>query len=169
MKKLLFVLAIGCGMVATKASAAGLGFSIGHTSASSSTTRLGLVSEFKRAWWVSERGQLSGYWNAGYTYWNGRKSADNHSLSISPVWRYSFNQGLVRPYIEAGIGVALFHKTRIERRRLGSALQFEDRLGFGVQRGMHELGVQVVHYSNGGLKKPNAGIENYSVHYRLNY
>lgn len=140
---------------------------LGHTEESTSTLRIGLQKEFQSRWWQTDVGALTGYWDAGYTFWKGDKGSDNHSISASPVLVYEFNGDVFKPYLEAGIGVSLFKDSRIEDRRLGSSFQFEDRLGFGVRFYDQAIGLRAIHYSNGGLKKPNNGIESYSLHYRI--
>lgn len=159
--------ALVLGLSVQQAAAVDLTAAVGRTEKSTSTLRIGLQKDFQSRWWQSDVGALTGYWDAGYTFWQGDKRSDNHSLSFSPVLVYEFNADVFKPYIEAGIGVSLFENTRIESRRLGSSFQFEDRLGFGVRFYNQALGVRAMHYSNGGLKSPNDGIEAYSLHYRI--
>lgn len=140
---------------------------VGRTDKSTSTLRIGLKKDFQSRWWQSDVGALTGYWDAGYTYWEGDKESNNHSLSVSPVLVYEFSGERVKPYLEAGIGVAAFRHTRIESRNLSTAVQFEDRLGVGLRFRNQTLGLRVMHYSNAGLKRPNDGIEMYSLHYSL--
>jgi lipid A 3-O-deacylase len=84
------------------------------------------------------------------------------------VFVYEFAGERLRPFIEAGIGVAVFADTQIEDRDLGSMFQFEDRLGVGLRFGRgHTLGLRAIHYSNAGIKTPNDGVEVYSLYYRL--
>jgi len=116
----------------------------------------------------SDVGRLTGYWSGAYTYWEGDHRAGASSLSFSPVFVYEFAGESVKPYIEAGIGVAAFSRTRLEDNNLGQAFQFEDRLGFGLRfNGGHEVGIRAMHYSNAGLSDHNDGIENYSLHYTM--
>lgn len=138
----------------------------GVTRESTEVLRLALQQDFQRSWWQSSSGRLTGYWDAGYTYWFGDKSASNHSLSFAPVFVYEFAGERVRPYVEAGIGLALFESTEHESHDLGSSFQFEDRLGFGLRFAGQEIGVRAVHYSNAGIKQPNDGAETYTLHYR---
>lgn len=146
--------------------AADLVLAIGQSGESTPVYRLGLQWDWQKRWWESSRGHLSGYWDTGYSFWKGDESSSNHSLSFSPVLVYEFAGERLRPYIEAGIGVALFSRTTVEGNDLSTAFQFEDRLGFGVRFGVHELGIRAIHYSNAGLKRPNDGVESYSLHYR---
>jgi lipid A 3-O-deacylase len=150
------------------AQAAGLEFAVGHTSESTMTYRLGLKSDWDKSWLQSDVGRLTGYWDGAYTYWEGDKSSASNSLSFSPVLVYEFAGESVKPYLEAGIGVALFSHTEVEGNRLGSAFQFEDRLGFGLCfAGGHEVGIRATHYSNAGISSRNDGVESYALHYTM--
>ena len=150
------------------AQAAGLEFAVGHTSESTMTYRLGLKSDWDKSWLQSDVGRLTGYWDGAYTYWEGDKSSASNSLSFSPVLVYEFAGESVKPYLEAGIGGALFSHTEVEGNRLGSAFQFEDRLGFGLRfAGGHEVGIRATHYSNAGISSNNDGVESYALHYTM--
>lgn len=150
------------------AQAADVSLSVGETGDSTMVYRLGLQSNWDKSWWQSSVGRLTGYWDGAYTYWQGDETASNHSLSFSPVFVYEFAGQSVKPYIEAGIGVAAFSSTEIESNNLGSSFNFEDRVGFGLRfAGGHEVGVRAIHYSNAGIKQPNDGVESYSLHYRM--
>ncbi|UFH48661.1 acyloxyacyl hydrolase [Pseudomonas sp. KNUC1026] len=150
------------------AQADGVTFSAGETGESTQVYRLGYQIDWDKSWLQSGAGRLTGYWDAGYTYWDGDKHSSVHSVSFAPVFRYEFGNGSIKPFIEAGIGVSLFSQTQVEDNKLGSSFNFEDRLGLGVQLpGGHELSVRAIHYSNGGIKEPNDGIEAYSLNYKL--
>lgn len=169
MKKLCLavVAAATLGYVFT-AQAADVTFAVGQTSDSTMTYRLGLESAWDASWWQTSVGRLTGYWDAGYTYWDGDKTSSNHSLSFAPVFVYEFAGDSVKPYIEAGIGVAAFANTELENNDLGSSFQFEDRIGFGLRfAGGHEVGIRAIHYSNAGLSQPNDGVESFALHYRM--
>lgn len=152
------------------AHAMGVTAAVGQTGESTMTYRLGVQFEFGASWWQTSVGRLTGYWDAGYTYWKGDEASSNHSLSIAPVFVYEFNGDSVKPYLELGVGIAGFDSTEIEDRELGSSFQFEDRIGAGLRFAVgHELGIRAIHYSNAGLKQPNDGVESYAVHYRLDF
>ncbi len=155
------------GLSVQQVAAVELTAAVGRTEKSTSTVRLGLQKDFKSRWWQTDVGALTGYWDAGYTFWKGDKGSDNHSLSASPVLVYEFNGEVFKPYLEAGVGVAFFENTRVENRRLGSAFQFEDRFGFGMRFYDQAIGLRAIHYSNGSVKAPNDGINAYSLHYRV--
>ncbi|MCV4285930.1 acyloxyacyl hydrolase [Pseudomonas capsici] len=146
----------------------GVEFSVGHTSQSTMTYRLGVQFDWDKSWLKSDVGRLTGYWDGAYTYWDGDKRSSNNSLSFSPVFVYEFAGQSVKPYIEAGIGVSVFSNTQVEDNKLGSAFNFEDRIGFGLRfAGGHEIGIRATHYSNAGIKQPNDGIESYALHYKM--
>ena len=151
------------------AQAMDLSVAIGQTGDSTMTYRLGAQFDFKRSWFASDVGRLTGYWDAGYTYWEGDITASNHSVSLSPVFVYEFAGERFKPYIEAGIGVAAFSSTELEDNDLATSFQFEDRLGVGVRFAGQEIGIRALHYSNAGIKQPNQGVENYTLHYRMSF
>ncbi len=167
MKKLVGLaaaVALSLGSV-TAVQAAGLSVSVGQTGDSTMVYRLGAQFDFNSRWFESSVGHLTGYWDAGYTYWQGDDTATNHSISFAPVFVYEFAGQNVKPYLEAGIGVAAFSSTRLESNDLGSSFQFEDRIGAGLRfAGGREVGIRAIHYSNAGIKQPNDGVEAYSLH-----
>lgn len=168
MHKLIALLTIaGFSMGAATAQAADVAFSVGSTNDSNMTYRLGLQCDFERNFVESSSGRLTGYWDTAYTYWQTNKTASNNSLSLTPVFVYEFAGETVKPYVEAGIGVALFSDTELDDQDLGSSFQFEDRLGVGLRFNGHEVGLRAMHYSNAGLNSANDGVENYSLHYAV--
>ena len=140
---------------------------VGATGQGEMTWRASLSRDWDRRWWEGNTGYLSGYWDAAYTYWEGGdEAAGAHSLSFSPVLVYQFHGQRLQPFVEFGIGVALFSKTDVGNRSLGSSFNFEDRLGAGViLPSGSRLGVRAIHYSNAGIKQPNDGIESYALFY----
>jgi lipid A 3-O-deacylase len=154
---------------ALSAQAADVTAAIGQSGDSTMVYRLGSQWDWDSAWMQSDSGRLTGYWDLGYTYWDGDETASNHSVSFSPVFVYEFAGETVKPYVEAGIGVALFSSTELEDNNLSSSFQFEDRLGAGVRFAGQEIGVRAIHYSNAGIKQPNDGAEAYTLHYRTRF
>lgn len=143
-----------------------LGGAVGVTGQGDMTYRVGLGFDWRQAWWKTGRGHVGGYWDAGYTYWEGGDYAGAHSLSLSPVFVYQFAGGSIQPFVELGVGVAFFSKTRVGDKRLGSSFNFENRIGVGVRlAGGHRIGLRASHYSNAGIEKPNDGIESYALYY----
>ena len=148
MKKLLplAVLAALSSVHVASAQAADVSAAVGATGQSGMTYRLGLSWDWDKSWWQTSTGRLTGYWDAGYTYWEGGdEGAGKHSLSF-----------------------AAFSGTRVGDQNLGSSLNFEDRIGAGLKfANGQSVGVRAIHYSNAGLKQPNDGIESYSLFYKI--
>ncbi len=142
---------------------------VGQSGDSTLVYRLGAQWAWNTRWWQSHIDRLIGYWDAGYTYWDGDEMASNHSLSFAPVFVYEFAGDRAKPYIEAGIGAAFFSSTEVEGNDLSSSFQFEDRIGAGLRFAGQEIGIRAMHYSNAGTKQPNDGVENYTLHYRARF
>lgn len=168
MKKILSLAAAAAlGLSSLSAQAVDFTAAVGQSGDSDMVYRLGAQLNWDKSWMQSDVGRLTGYWDAGYTYWDGDETSSNHSLSFTPVFVYEFAGETVKPYIEAGIGVAFFENTELEDNDLGSSFQFEDRLGVGLRFSGQEVGIRAVHYSNAGIEQPNDGVEAYTLHYRL--
>ena len=135
MKRLFCLAAIAAALMGHSftAQAAGVEFGVGQTGDSTMTYRLGMQLDWDKSWWQSDVGRLTGYWSGAYTYWDGDDKSSNHSLSFSPVFVYEFAGQSVKPYVELGVGVAVFATTEVEHNDLGSAFQFEDRFGAGLR------------------------------------
>jgi lipid A 3-O-deacylase len=169
-KRLFCLAAIGAALLGHSftAQAAGVEFGVGATSDSTMTYRLGLNFDWDKSWLQSDVGRVTGYWSGAYTYWQGDKTAGASSLSFSPVFVYEFSGQSIKPYVEAGIGVALFSRTRLEDNNIGESFQFEDRVGFGLRfAGGHEIGIRATHYSNAGINSNNDGVESFALHYTM--
>ena len=144
-----------------------LSSSVGSTSQGGLTARAGVNVNWGSSWLQSRIGKLTGYWDFGYTFWEaGRKAGARHSLSFAPVFIYEFGTSHIKPFIELGVGLAVFSGGDAGDRALGSAFNFEDRLGAGLKIGeTQKVGVRAIHYSNAGIKEPNDGIESFSLFY----
>ena len=170
MKKILSLAAAAVlGLSSLSAQAVDFTAAIGQSGDSTMVYRLGAQWDWDKSWWQSSVGRLTGYWDAGYTYWDGDETSSNHSLSFTPVFVYEFAGETVKPYVEAGIGVAAFANTELEDNNLGSSFQFEDRIGLGLRFSGQEVGIRAIHYSNAGIKQPNDGVEAYTLHYRTSF
>jgi lipid A 3-O-deacylase len=92
-------------------------------------------------------------------YWNG-KNNENFGIACSPVFTYCFTTfETFTPYLEAGIGISIFNKTKIDSRDLTTNFLFENRIGTGIKMGNWDLSFRYMHYSNASIKKPNDGID----------
>lgn len=117
--------------------------------------------------WLERNGMhISGYWDANLAQWRGNAYQDVNGqhqnitvINLTPVFRYerADKKGW---YAEGGIGVSLFSELYDnDSNRLSTHFQFGDHLGAGyVFDNKWELGAKIQHYSNGGYKKPNSGV-----------
>lgn len=166
MKKMLIAAACLCG-ITLNAQATEISGAIGATSQGGLTARAGLGFNWDKAWLESSTGKLTGYWDLGYTYWEGGDEAGGrHSLSFAPVFVYEFGSGQLKPFLEAGVGISVFSGTTAGDQKFGSAFNFEDRIGAGLKIGdTQKVGLRATHYSNAGISEPNDGIESYALFY----
>jgi lipid A 3-O-deacylase len=155
------------GAVSSGAQATEFSGAVGATSQGGLTARAALGFGWDKAWLEGSTGKLTGYWDLGYTYWeSGKEAGARHSVSFSPVFVYEFGHGEIKPFIEAGVGVAMFSGTTAGDQKFGSSFNFEDRIGVGLKLGdTQRVGIRATHYSNAGIKEPNDGIESYALFY----
>ncbi|NNL96449.1 MAG: acyloxyacyl hydrolase [Xanthomonadales bacterium] len=132
--------------------------------------RLGVQWDFKTTFWQSRDSKLSGYFEASVNRWDSRVD-DVTAIAFSPVFVLEFKQASsgFRPYIEAGVGVALLSEKRAGGRGLGSSWQFEDRIGFGFASDKYDFHYRYMHYSNADIEKPNQGIDAHVIGVSISY
>ena len=80
--------ALAAALLATPAVGAELSAAVGATGQGGATLRIGASKPWEARWFDSGTGHLSGYWDAGYTYWVGGKEASGaHYASLNkPVF-----------------------------------------------------------------------------------
>ena len=136
--------------------------------------RVGTIWNWDKQWFADGNWLVTGFWNASVGSWDGNSAiGDNQTITdigITPVFRLQQkNMSGFAPYAEAAIGLHLITPTHINAdRKFGSALQFGDHVGLGVRFGdrqQFDLGYRFQHLSNGGIKKPNQGINFNQVHF----
>ena len=122
--------------------------------------RIGYQWDFNRTLWQGEHADIGGYFEASLNHWDSPFD-DVTAAAISPVFRLTFGSALgsYRPYIEAGIGLALLSDDRVGGRGLGSSWQFENRIGLGLASARFDFHYRYMHYSNADIEKPNHGID----------
>lgn len=122
--------------------------------------RLGLQHAFANPLWQGRRTRLHLYLEGSLNHWDGEDTNLN-AIAFSPVfvWSWPAGSGRYVPYLEGGIGAALLSRTNIGGREFSTTFQFEDRLGIGIRGQRVDFHYRFIHYSNGGLEKPNNGID----------
>ncbi|MES2150890.1 MAG: acyloxyacyl hydrolase [Pseudomonadota bacterium] len=128
--------------------------------------RLGVQKDWDVRWFQSNGTHLSGYWDASFGFWRANHyqniagSTQNLTdIGLDPVFRFERDdkKGM---YAEGGIGVHRLSKLYDnDTYRLSTLFQFGDHIGVGyVFDNKWEVGAKIQHFSNGGYKKPNTGV-----------
>jgi lipid A 3-O-deacylase len=129
--------------------------------------RFGVQSDWDQRWFASNGRHLSGYWDATIAQWRGDahrgvpgQHQDITNIGFTPVFRYQRDDKLGW-YVEGGIGLNLLSRVYDNGNdRLSTAFQFGDHLGIGyVLDKKWDIGLKYQHFSNGGIKKPNSGVD----------
>lgn len=110
-------------------------------------------------------GRLEGITEAYVSRWsvkdNGGRTGFTH-VGVVPMLRYRFDEGRSRWFVEGGIGLTYMDRTyRTSDKQFSTRYNFADVLGAGRNFGAgqrHEVSVRLTHFSNGGLKHPNPGM-----------
>lgn len=133
--------------------------------------RLAAQKDWNKEWLATSSYHLSGYWDANIAYWRGNRwdnIPDNRKnlavIGITPVFRWEADDKLGF-YADAGIGASLFSSVyRNTHRQLSTAYEFADHVGAGYVFDKNwEIGARLQHYSNGGIKHPNGGVNLFVV------
>jgi hypothetical protein len=108
--------------------------------------------------------RFAGYWEVSAALWDNldESTAD---LGFTPVFRFERRS----IYLEGAIGFHLVQTHISAARTFSTAFQFAEHVGAGVRSGKYEFGLHAQHLSNGGIAKPNPGINFLlvRVHYEL--
>lgn len=128
--------------------------------------RAAVQKDWNVRWLQSNGHHLGGYWDANLAFWRGTnyKNIDGRNqnlwvVGITPVFRYQADNKLGL-YGEAGIGASLFSELYDNAsNRLSTAYEFADHIGVGyVLDNKWDVSARIQHYSNGGIKHPNSGV-----------
>ena len=128
--------------------------------------RFGVQSDWGTRWFQSNGTHLSGYWDTSLAKWRGnqyRDIPDTHQyltdIGFTPVFRFE-RDDKKGAYAEGAIGVhRLSQLYDNDGRRLSTRFEFGDHLGAGyIFDNKWEVGMKLQHFSNGGYKKPNSGV-----------
>ncbi len=134
--------------------------------------------DWQSRWFEAGAWHLGGYWEASVGSWRGKSAiGDNQRITdfgITPVFRYERDSASgISPYVEAAVGFYLISPTHIyANRKFGSSFQFGDHVGAGVRfgdKGEYDLGYRFQHLSNGGIRKPNQGINFNEIRFEYHF
>lgn len=136
------------------------------TTSKARIVRLGVQSQWEKQWFVSNGTHLSGYWDLSLAQWRGTahrgipgERQDITNLGFTPVLRFQADSKLGW-YAEGGIGLNVLSKRyNNDGSELSTHFQFGDHAGVGyVFANRWDVGMKIQHFSNGGYKKPNGGV-----------
>lgn len=128
--------------------------------------RIGAQWDWDNKWLESNGSHLGAYWDLTLAQWRGSKyqnrpdaSQNITDIGITPVFRFQ-RDNKTGAYAEGGIGAHLLsHAYDNNGRTLSTAFQFGSHLGLGyVFANTLDLGLKIQHFSNGGIKHPNNGV-----------
>ena len=128
--------------------------------------RGGIESAWRPRWFESNGTHLSGFWDASMGAWRGNRYQNIQGqrqhladIGFTPVFRFEHDdkKGF---FAEGGFGVHYLSKLyNNDGYRLSTHFQFGDHVGLGyVFRNNWALGMNIQHFSNGGIKAPNSGV-----------
>jgi lipid A 3-O-deacylase len=132
--------------------------------------RGGLQWKWDNKWWQSNGTHIGGYWDATLMQWRGNRYQnipDNTQnltgIGITPVFRFQ-NDSLKGAYAEAAVGAHFLSDLYDNNgRQLSTRFEIGDHLAIGyVFENRLDLGLKIQHFSNGGIKHPNNGV-NFAV------
>jgi lipid A 3-O-deacylase len=113
--------------------------------------RLDLGAEFAVAYWRAQHGDPDSLWQ----------------LSATPMLRWWPSEIF---YAEVGVGATVLNKTHFADKELSTAFQFGNHIGIGTRiNGAHRVGLRYSHFSNAGIKKPNPGLDLWTLTYTYRY
>lgn len=137
----------------------GAALELGRGEERSELARGALQWKWQRRWFEAGSWHVAGYWDGSVGAWTADKTLIDFGLT--PVFRLQRSDSS-GPYFEAAIGFHLLSDLSVSRTRIfGSHFQFGDHLGAGWrfgERGRYDVGLRLQHLSNGGISKPNPGI-----------
>lgn len=124
--------------------------------------------------WQGERWRLMLRHEVELSAWRVPQARHLAEFGYSPVLRFERPlSGRTAFFVEASIGARLLSHTRLApARTMSTAFQFSDQLGLGFQWGEgggQAAGIRLQHISNGGIKKPNPGVNFGEIYYRFRF
>lgn len=127
--------------------------------------RVGLESQWENHWFDSNGTYWGGYWLYDLSEWRGNRyqnvvdqTQTLTDIGVTPVFRFQRSGG-VGPYFEAAIGAHWQSQVYNNNgRRQSTNFQFGDHIGVGYQGNEWGASLKFQHFSNGGIKHPNYGV-----------
>ena len=160
--------AIALGVISNAHALDGVSFEVGDGNEDTDLWRVGLQWKWQRRWFAERSWTLGAYWDLQAGRWSGplrpgQPRQEVWDIGLTPVFRLerAARTPLV-PYVEAAIGFHALSDLRINFRRVFTThFQYGDHIGAGVRFGpeqRYDASLRLQHLSNGGLARPNPGI-----------
>lgn len=112
------------------------------------------------------------YFETSVNFWRYNDPAETDSnavIAFSPAILYPVGQLWQKNvWLELGIGLSLLDDTQFAGKNVSTHYQFEDRIGLVTKFGENNkqsVSLRYLHYSNGGFKSPNPGLDFISLTY----
>lgn len=121
------------------------------------------------SWWSANPGGWKATLSPGLEFtqfrYDGRQGDERlNAGGALGFFRIERASGALRPYAEAGIGVAAFSRKDLGNKDFSTHFQFTEQLNLGLRFAERwSLAVGYAHYSNADLKTPNDGIDMYQA------
>jgi hypothetical protein len=132
--------------------------------------RAGAQWKWQKKWFTDGAWHLGGYWDLQIGQWKGASNITD--IGLTPTFRFAPASGL-GPYVEGAIGFHYLSGKNISTaKQFSSNFQFGDHIGAGYRfgdKGRYDLGLRLQHVSNGGIKKPNPGINFALVRFQYHF
>lgn len=144
---------------------------------STRVARVGAQWDWDQKWFEGGSYYWGGYWDLDAALWRGTRyrnmpgSTQNiFDLGITPVFRLQ-RQGKTGPYLEASIGAHLLSDSYDnDGRILSSRFEFGDSVGTGYQFAQGwDIGLKFLHFSDGGMREPNSGVNFLAVRFSTRF
>lgn len=176
MKRIKAIVILAAVLISFNLKAAGMGLSVDYIQGEGNVQGVKLAAQYHTDWLHSVSEHLHLYFETSAHFWeygSDNRYDSNFVLSLSPVIQYPlFSVYGQQIYGELGIGVALLDDTTFAGKNVSTHYQFEDRVGlmtrFG-RRDQHSVTLRYFHYSNGGFKTPNPGLDFVALSYAYQF
>jgi lipid A 3-O-deacylase len=132
----------------------------------SQIARLGVQFPTAARWLAGDGKHLGSYWDLTAAFWRERRylnvpgrTSSFGDFGVTPVLRYGRDDGRGL-YAEGGIGIHYLSRLYNNNDdRLSTHLQFGDHLAVGmITADGWDFALKLQHFSNGGIRKPNSGV-----------
>jgi lipid A 3-O-deacylase len=165
----LALLALSLAPLAAAATAEGRAVALQAGEAGSDYERVGLSLRLGPLWssqWGNWKASLRPELELSHFRYTGPAAGPDSMEQIGAigVLHLHHGEGSIRPYVEAGLGAALFSRDQLGSKDFSTSFQFSEHLGLGLEFAERWFaGLQYSHYSNADIEKPNDGLDLHQI------